>query len=190
MFVIIIHGRKEKRHPAMTDTTIETTERLQHPVTPIQWVLEFAMTVSFLLLLAGLLLPALSITSFGFIGREYSILEGIDRFYRNGQELIGTVVLFFSVILPLAKLIAGFLLLNRWNHSGARAQRTLAFLMFVSKWSMADVFVLALTILIINGQLITSADLRPGVAFFTVGVLLSSLCMIGINRLVAVPRTT
>ncbi len=179
----------------MTDTALPTTPTptvprpAGQPVSMAQWFVEFALTVSFLLLIAGLCLPAISISSLGIIGREYSILEGIDRFFRNGQELIGAVVLFFSVILPLAKIIAGFIALRQWNQHGRAARGALRFLVFISKWAMADVFVLALTILIINGQLITSADLRPGVAFFTAGVLLSAACMLGIKWVVSPPKS-
>ncbi len=169
----------------MTDTALPT----RHPISPLQWIVEFFLTVSLLLFVAGLLLPALAITSIGLLQQEYSIVEGIQRFFNNGQELIGAVVLFFSVILPLAKIATGFLALRHWNHYGQAARRTLGVLAFISKWSMADVFVLALTILIINGQLTTSADLRPGVAFFTAGVLLSSVCMLGINWIVRRPET-
>ncbi len=168
----------------MTDAALPS----QNPVSPFQWLVEFALTIAFILFVAGLFLPALSITQLGFISREYSILEGIDRFFRNGQELIGAVVLIFSVFLPLAKIIAGFLALRQWNRHGHAAKRTIGFLVAISKWAMADVFVLALTILIINGQLINSADLRPGVAFFTAGVLLSSLCMLGINWIISRPK--
>ncbi len=158
------------------------------PVTFSQWMVEFALTVAFVLLIAGLFLPAISITSLGLLAREYSILEGIQQFFRNGQELIGAVVLFFSVLLPLAKIIAGFAALRQWNQRGYAAKGALGFLVFISRWAMADVFVLALTILVINGQLITSADLRPGVAFFTAGVLLSAACMMGIQRIISAEK--
>ena len=171
---------------ALPETHIaKAPQQTGQPVTVAQWIVEFALTVSFLLLVAGLLLPAITITSLGLIEREYSIIEGIDRFFRNGQQLIGAVVLFFSVILPLAKIIAGFVALRQWNQHGRAARGALRFLVFISKWAMADVFVLALTILIINGQLITAADLRPGVAFFTAGVLLSAACMLGIKWVVS-----
>ena len=158
------------------------------PVTFSQWMVEFALTVAFLLLLAGLFLPAISITSLGLLVREYSILEGIQEFFWNGQELIGGVILFFSVLLPLVKIIAGFIALHQWNARGHTAKRALGFLIFISRWAMADVFILALTILVINGQLITSADLRPGAAFFTAGVLLSAACMMGIQRIVTAEK--
>lgn len=165
----------------MSDAIMHTPK----PVTGSQWVVEFALTVAFLSLVAGLFLPAISITSLGLFAREYSILEGIRQFYRNDQPLIGSVVLFFSVILPLAKIIAGFVALRQWNQKGRAARRSVGALVFISRWAMADVFVLALTILVINGQLITSADLRAGVAFFTTGVLLSAACMLGIQRIIS-----
>ena len=166
----------------------DTVSPAPMPVTFSQWVVEFALTVAFLLLLAGLFLPAISVTSLGLLVREYSILEGIRQFFRNGQELIGAVVLFFSVLLPLVKIVAGFFALRQWNTHGYAAKRAVGFLIFISRWAMADVFILALTILVINGQLITSADLRPGAAFFTAGVLLSAACMMGIQRIVTAEK--
>jgi len=73
-----------------------------------------------------------------------SILGSVRRLYEVGSPVPATLILLFSVIVPLAKaalvtwavLVAG----------DRRRRRTLAFVETIAKWSMADVFVVALFI--------------------------------------------
>jgi paraquat-inducible protein A len=164
------------------------------PAGPAQWALEFLLVISLMLLGAGLVLPAITVNSVWVFNREYSIFGGIQSFFEQGQTLLGLLVLFFSVILPIGKILLGFWMLAQWNATGYAARRTLKLLLFISKWAMADVFVLALVILVINGQLLTSADLKAGIGLFTAGVILSALGMLGVHRIIAAeprqaPRT-
>ena len=43
-----------------------------------------------------------------------------------------------------------------------------------SKWSMLDVFIIALVILVADGRLLTGADIRIGVIVFSASVLIST----------------
>ena len=44
----------------------------------------------------------------------------------------------------------------------------------VSKYSMLDVFIVALTVMILDGRLLTSASAGPGIFCFAASVLLST----------------
>ena len=60
------------------------------------------------------------------------------------------------------------------ERDSAAARRLLAWLSVVSKWSMLDVFIIAVTVLVVDGQLLTSADIHAGIIFFAAAVLLST----------------
>ena len=73
-----------------------------------------------------------------------SIVGAVRRLYEVGSPLPATLILLFSVIVPLSKAA-----LVAWATFLASAQsraRTLAFVETIAKWSMADVFVVALFI--------------------------------------------
>ena len=44
----------------------------------------------------------------------------------------------------------------------------------VSKWSMLDVFIIALAVLVVEGNLLAAADIRFGFVLFTLSVLMST----------------
>ena len=73
-----------------------------------------------------------------------SILGSVRRLYEVGSPVPATLILLFSVIVPFAKaaLVAWAVFLP----SAAVRRRTLQFVETIAKWSMADVFVVALFI--------------------------------------------
>jgi hypothetical protein len=73
-----------------------------------------------------------------------SILGSVRRLYEVGSPVPATLILLFSVIVPFAKaaLVAWALFIP----NAAVRRRTLRFVETIAKWSMADVFVVALFI--------------------------------------------
>ena len=73
-----------------------------------------------------------------------SILGSVRRLYEVGSPIPATLILLFSVIVPLVKAaLVAWAVLMAGDH---RRRRTLAFVETIAKWSMADVFVVALFI--------------------------------------------
>src|SRR5262245_25568119 len=73
-----------------------------------------------------------------------SIISSVRRLYEVGSPIPATLILLFSVVVPFLKTI-----LVGWAVFAAdatRRRRTLAFVETIAKWSMADVFVVALFI--------------------------------------------
>ena len=72
-----------------------------------------------------------------------SIVSSVRRLYEVGSPVPATLILLFSVVVPFVKMaLVGWAMFA----SPATRQRTLAFVETIAKWSMADVFVVALFI--------------------------------------------
>jgi hypothetical protein len=73
-----------------------------------------------------------------------SIVGSVRRLYEVGSPVPATLILLFSVVVPLAKtaLVAWAVFVA----DGEKRRRTLATVETIAKWSMADVFVVALFI--------------------------------------------
>ena len=86
-----------------------------------------------------------------------SIVGSVQRLYEVGSPVPATLILLFSVIVPLAKgaLVAWAMFMR----DGAWRQRTLRFVELIAKWSMADVFVVALFIAYLAAQ---ASQTAPG----------------------------
>ena len=88
-----------------------------------------------------------------------SIVGSVQRLYEVGSPVAATLILLFSVVVPLAKAVlvawAMFIVDTR------RRLRTLAFVESIAKWSMADVFVVALLIAYLAAQASTAPTAGP-----------------------------
>ena len=94
-----------------------------------------------------------------------SIVGSVRRLYEVGSPIPATLILLFSVVVPLAKtLLVGWAI---FAADGERRRRTLAFVETIAKWSMADVFAVALFIAYLAAQASQSAPVAgpPLVAF-------------------------
>jgi hypothetical protein len=90
-----------------------------------------------------------------------SIIGSVRRLYEVGSPTPATLILLFSVIVPFGKaaLVAWAMYLDP-----ARRQRTLRFVEAIAKWSMADVFVVALFIAYLAAKASTTPPGQAGAA--------------------------
>jgi hypothetical protein len=95
-----------------------------------------------------------------------SIVGSVRRLYEVGSPIPATLILLFSVIVPLGKTV-----LVGWAvfvADGEKRRRTLAFVETIAKWSMADVFVVALFITYLAAMASQSAPTAgPALVAFT-----------------------
>ncbi len=91
-----------------------------------------------------------------------SILGSVKRLYEVGSPFPATLILLFSVIVPFTK--AALVTWAFFVASDRQRQRTLAFVETIAKWSMADVFVVALFIAYLAAQASATPTQGPGAA--------------------------
>ena len=91
-----------------------------------------------------------------------SILGAVQRLYEVGSPVPATLILLFSVIVPLGK--AALVALAIFMTSGAWRRRTLRFVETIAKWSMADVFVVAVFIAYLAAQASATPTEGPNAA--------------------------
>ena len=123
--------------------------------------------------------------------RTQSILGAVSDLYHSGFVLVAFLIMFFSIVVPVIKGLA--MLIGTLLRPGGNIQR---FALAISKWSMADVFVVGVFIAFLaanairsdeHGQTVAetggapdallsfSAELGPGFYFFLGYCLLSIL---------------
>lgn len=91
-----------------------------------------------------------------------SILGAVRNLYDVGSPIPATLILLFSVIVPLAKaLLVAFAAFMR---DAVSRQRVLNFVTAIGKWSMADVFVVALFITYLAAQATQTVPGQPSAA--------------------------
>lgn len=143
------------------------------------------------LIVAGLSLPVMSIEKLVFWEDSYSIIDGVISLQREGYYLLAAIIFVFSVVFPNLKLIA---LAVTWFAplTPDSRDRALWWMKILGKWSMLDVFVVAVTIVLSRSSAVLDAEPRFGLYLFAGGVLLSLVVAIWIDvlaRRASTPRS-
>ncbi|MEM7172768.1 MAG: paraquat-inducible protein A [Pseudomonadota bacterium] len=137
------------------------------------------------LLVAGWLLPVMTINTLLVFYDEVSILEGARRLLESGDYLLFALILLFTVVFPLGKLILAFWTWLRLRHLSGSLPIALSWIEAFGKWSMLDVFVVALLVVILKISLVSDVTVHAGLYVFTAAVVLS---MVAVGRVIALAK--
>jgi len=139
--------------------------------------------LSLFVLMPGLGTPMLTITaSIKMLGvsrevfrQTQSILQAVRSLHNSGNNFVAGLILLFSVLVPFLKAIAFFVILG--TRDQVRRRRLYLTVRSLSKWSMADVFVVGVFIAFLASKATGNLDavLGRGFYFFVSYCLLSNL---------------
>lgn len=131
-------------------------------------------------LVAGWLLPVMTVRTLLVFYDEVSIMTGAWRLLESGDIALFAIIVLFTVVLPVAKLIVAWLAWAWLRVDDARVRRLLGWIEAIGRWSMLDVFVAALLVVVIKLSLISDVEIHAGLYVFIAAVVLS---MIAVRRI-------
>lgn len=98
--------------------------------------------------LLGISLPIMTVDKIALFTTKYSILSVVSLLVRDQDWFLAFVVFTFTIAAPLYKFDQLWRLWRRYDSSGIQARQALQRLSWISNWSMADVFVVAMIVVI------------------------------------------
>jgi paraquat-inducible protein A len=121
------------------------------------------------------LLPMMKTSSL-FGSQSDTIMSGVVYFWTSGSWYLALIIFFASIMVPLLKMIAlVVLLVSVQRRSGwQRGQRARLYRLveFVGRWSMLDIYVVAVIVALVQLKALATIDAGPGaIAFGAVVVL-------------------
>lgn len=128
-----------------------------------------------LMLGVGAALPFFTFTKFFVFDDTFSLFSGIFHLLAEGEPVLFAIVFLFSIMLPVYKMFVLFRLINNRFLEEEIRHRYTSLLMFLGKWSMLDVFVVAMLIMTVKLGGIASVEAHVGLYLFSGGVLASML---------------
>ncbi len=128
-------------------------------------LLLFAATFSFAL---GITLPLIQVDRLWLFSDQPSLLAMIAGLWAGEDRLLAALVLLFSVLAPIAKLLL--------LHVAAAEPRSRVPSWFraIANWSMLDVVLVALVIFAAKTSGLATAVTKPGLWFFALSVVLTA----------------
>lgn len=152
----------------------------------------YASLMTIVILFYGLITPLLMITihkNVDYVGdvilsfESKSLIGSIMKLFETGDILIASVIILFSVIIPLLKTIS--LLLISIFEDNLFTHKLIGFFKMIGKWSMLDVFVVAvlLVFLSVNKGDISRAEVEVGLYIFLLYVVSSMFVSLSANKM-------
>ena len=135
---------------------------------------------AFVLFWPAVLCPILQIEKLGH-QQTSSILSGTLELLMHGNWLVGGVVLLFSIVFPLTKIVLLLeLSLLEFLHRRHKAA-TLRIMEHVGKWSMMDVMLLAFLVMLVKLGNLVEFQFGPAVIAFIACVTMSMVASLSFD---------
>jgi paraquat-inducible protein A len=125
--------------------------------------------------LAGIFLPFTGVTKLWLFENQISVCKGLVILWQNDELFLFLILFVFTICFPFVKVNA---LLALWLYPGLTSEQSKNFYKFVShlgKWSMLDVFVVAILVLTVKSTGVASIKIGVGFFLFFTSVMLTQL---------------
>lgn len=152
--------------PAIDPTRRRLWERWQHGALNLL-LLAAALTFGI-----GIWAPMLTLTRLMLIENTFSVISGIWQLFLEQEYPLFVILGLFTVVLPVFKLA---LLFYAWNRPGTARRRLLRWMDILGKWSMLDVFVVAVLIASVQLGPLATMELHYGLYLFSASVVMIML---------------
>lgn len=152
----------------------------------------FGSLTALVTLFFGLITPVLMVTihkEVEYLGdvvlsfESKGVIGSIEKLFESGDVIVAVVILLFSVITPVLKVLS-MLFVSVFMQSKF-AHTIVLFFKMIGKWSMVDVFVVAvfLVYLTANKGDVSRAEVEVGLYFFLAYVIVSMLVSLSADRM-------
>jgi len=136
-------------------------------------LLTVILLVTIVLFVVGMVAPIITLKKFVLIENTFSILSGTLELLKEGKLFLFFVITGFSILLPLLKIAVLFRLVSTRASKTPSLKKYLHWMHLFGKWSMLDVFVVAVLVVTVKLGFIASVEMRYGLYAFTAAVVLT-----------------
>lgn len=127
-------------------------------------------------LITGMSTPLFSFTRFYIFNNTVSLFSGVFQLLREGEWFLFILIFCFSVLFPLGKMLLLLALISGHRFTSPSHTALLKLLHTLGRWSMLDVFVVAVMAVTIKLGAVASVQIHYGLYIFT-GAILASMAL-------------
>lgn len=140
------------------------------------------LIVAFVLFGAGIFFPFFQVKKLWLFNDAVSVVGGIITLFHEGEYFLFAVLSVFTLVFPCAKL--GLLTIT-WmerKHDLTRLRRLHSWVATLGKWSMLDVFIVAILIVATKTAAVAEIHIGFGLYLFTFSVITTQVASAWIDR--------
>jgi paraquat-inducible protein A len=130
----------------------------------------------------ALCVPFMQMKKYIYFEENYSLPRSVAMMWEQGYVFLAAIILAFSIVFPFFKL-ASLLVLWFWSFGSVGRQRLLGWLGYLGKWSMLDVFIVALLLVMSQGKVLFNIQPMVGLYLFVAAITLSMISSLILERL-------
>ena len=138
---------------------------------------------SLVALVIGVTAPLLTLQKLYFIENTISLISTIQALYRDHEWMLFIIITLFSLCVPVIKIISLLLITNVEYKTGSALDKSLSLIETLGKWSMLDVFVVALLLVSVKLGALAKVEVHYGLYVFAASVILTMGLSFWIYRL-------
>ncbi|TVT80903.1 paraquat-inducible protein A [Pseudomonas sp. H3(2019)] len=171
-----------KQEPDTDEQTCTRCGALVHARRPNSLMRTWALLITAAILyIPANVLPIMTVSTLGR-GEGDTIMSGVITLVQHGMFPIAAVVFVASILVPTFKLVGIALLLfsvQRRQPLSARQRIVMyRFIEFIGRWSMLDIFVIAILVAVVNFGRLASIEANLGAVAFASVVILTMLAAV------------
>lgn len=148
-------------------------------------VIVLMLLAAIVFFVAGIFLPFTSVTKLWLFQNQISVYRGLVILWQAGELFLFLILFVFTVCFPFVKLNT---MLALWLYPRLETDKARKMFHFVSnmgKWSMLDVFVIAILVLTIKSSGVAHIEVGDGFFLFFVSVMLTQFASLWTGKVVS-----
>jgi paraquat-inducible protein A len=140
------------------------------------------LIAAFALFGVGIFLPFFHVTKFWVFQNAISVVSGLFTLFQAHEYFLFGILTLFTLIFPCVKLGLLAIVWTERMHDLARVRRLHDWVEHLGKWSMLDVFVVAILIVAMKSANVADLHIGIGLYLFTFSVITTQLTSSWISR--------
>lgn len=145
----------------------------RHPITI--FMIDIILVIAIICLTVGVSAPLLTLQKFYFLENQISLISAITDLYKMQEWLLFILIGTFSILFPFLKIIALLAIAHLPYNAGSFSEKLLYFIERWGKWSMLDVFIVALLLVSVKLGALAQVTVHYGVYLFATAIFLTML---------------
>jgi len=171
-----------RQEPGTDEQTCTRCGALVHARRPNSIMRTWALLITAAILyIPANVLPIMTVSALGQ-GQGDTIMSGVITLVQHGMIPIAAVVFVASILVPTFKLVGiALLLFSVQRHQPMSARQRIImyrFIEFIGRWSMLDIFVIAILVAVVNFGRLASIEANLGAVAFASVVILTMLAAV------------
>lgn len=134
---------------------------------------------------AGIFLPFTSVTKLWLFQNQISVYHGLIILWQAGELFLFLILFVFTICFPFVKLTAMLVLWLYPRLETEHARKMFHFVSNMGKWSMLDVFVIAILVLTIKSSNVAQIKVGDGFFLFFFSVMLTQFASLWTGKIVS-----